>query len=98
TLIYTLSLHDALPIYYKYSKKENKIIDLSYNYDYIQMHASSSFFRASSLQGVKFDTTLKYAEDAKFVYNVLKKTFKIGLMSYIQDRKSTRLNSSHVSI
>lgn len=83
-----LSFFDGMvgehPLNYKYSKKENKIIDLSYNYDYIQMHASSSFFRASSLQGVKFDTTLKYAEDAKFVYNVLKKTFKIGLMSYIQ--------------
>ncbi|MEJ7338497.1 CDP-glycerol glycerophosphotransferase family protein [Staphylococcus epidermidis] len=83
-----LSFFDGMvgehPLNYKYSKKENKIIDLSYNYDYIQMHASSSFFRASALQGMKFDTTLKYAEDAKFVYNVLKKTFKIGLMSYIQ--------------
>lgn len=72
------------PLNYKYSKKENKIVDLNYNYDYIQMHASSAFFRASSIRGIKFDTTLKYGEDAKFVYNVIKKTFKIGLMSYIQ--------------
>lgn len=83
-----LSFFDGMvgehPLNYKYSKKENKIVDLSYNYDYIQMHASSSFFRASSLQGLKFDTNLKYAEDAKFVYNVLKKKFKIGLMSYIE--------------
>lgn len=83
-----LSFFDGMvgehPLNYKYSKKENKIIDLYYNYDYIQMHASSSFFRASSLLDIKFDTNLKYAEDAKFVYNVLKRTFKIGLMSYIQ--------------
>lgn len=83
-----LSFFDSMvgehPLNYKYDKKENKIVDLNYNYDHIQMNASSAFFRASALKGLTFDTILKYGEDAKFVYNVLKKTFKIGLMSYTQ--------------
>ncbi|MEB8091022.1 glycosyltransferase family 2 protein [Mammaliicoccus lentus] len=72
------------PLNYKYNKKENKIVDLNYDYDHIQMNVSSAFFRASALKGITFDTILKYGEDAKFVYNIIKKTFKIGLMGYTQ--------------
>lgn len=72
------------PLNYKYHYKENKVVDLKYNYDFIQMNASSAFFRSSTIKDIKFDTSLKYAEDAKFVYNVLKQKFKMGLMSYTQ--------------
>ena len=72
------------PLNYKYDHKENKVVDLVTEYDHIQMNASSVFFRASAIKDLQFDTTLKYAEDAKFVYNVLKQKFKIGLMSYTQ--------------
>lgn len=48
------------------------------------MNVASVFFRTSAIKGVTFDASLKYGEDAKFVYNVIKQTFKIGLMSYTQ--------------
>ncbi|MBM6629601.1 CDP-glycerol glycerophosphotransferase family protein [Mammaliicoccus vitulinus] len=72
------------PLNYKYEPRKNKIVNLEVDYENIQMNASSAFFRASSIKGMEFDTTLKYAEDAKFVYNILKRTYKIGLMSYTQ--------------
>lgn len=72
------------PLNYKYEARENKIVDLEIDYDHIQMNVSSAFFRSSAINDLKFDTSLKYAEDAKFVYNVIKKTYKIGLMSYTQ--------------
>ncbi|WP_353463065.1 CDP-glycerol glycerophosphotransferase family protein [Mammaliicoccus sciuri] len=72
------------PLNFKYENKENKIVDLNIDYDHIQMNVSSAFFRASALKGLTFDTTLKYGEDAKFVFNVLRRTFRIGLMSYTQ--------------
>lgn len=71
------------PLNYKFDKRENKIVDLLKEYNNIQMHASSSFFRSNAIQGVKFDSELKYAEDAKFVYDILKKTYKLGLLSYL---------------
>ncbi|RIM85672.1 glycosyltransferase [Staphylococcus xylosus] len=72
------------PLNYKYENKVNKIVDLNIQYDHIQMNVSSVFFRSTSIQGLKFDTTLKYAEDAKFVYYVIKQKYKIGLMAYTQ--------------
>lgn len=72
------------PLNFKFENKENKIIDLNIDYDHIQMNVASVFFRSTSIKNLKFDSTLKYAEDAKFVYNVLKKSCEIGLMAYTQ--------------
>lgn len=82
-----LSLFDSMtgehPLNYKFEKKVNKIVDLKDDYNNIQMHAASSFFRHKAIKDAEFDSTLKYAEDAKFVYQVLKNTYRLGLMSYI---------------
>ncbi|MGJ5715836.1 bifunctional glycosyltransferase/CDP-glycerol:glycerophosphate glycerophosphotransferase [Staphylococcus equorum] len=72
------------PLNFKYENKVNKVVDLKQDYDHIQMNVASVFFRTSAIKSVTFDTSLKYGEDAKFVYNVIKQTFKIGLMSYTQ--------------
>lgn len=82
-----LSFFDSLkgehPLNYKFDKKQNRVVDLLSDYNNIQMHASSSFFRRTAIGNAKFDSKLKYAEDAKFVYEVLKKTYKLGLLSYL---------------
>lgn len=71
------------PLNYKFEKEKDVLVDLLKDYDNIQMHASSSFFRKSAIGKIKFDSNLKYAEDAKFVYDVLKKKYKLGKLSYI---------------
>src|SRR5690625_7303183 len=73
TVIYTLSLHDALPIYFieeDYIDLTNKILERIKQYFFINMDEEE--FK------VKFALHLK---------NLI-----------IRDRKSTRLNSSHVAI
>ena len=71
------------PLNYKFNKSENIVVDLLQDYNNIQMHASSSFFRNTAIKNIRFDSELKYAEDAKFVYDVLKKTYKLGMLSYL---------------
>src|SRR5690606_40154052 len=85
TATYTLSLHDALPI------------------------CSSSFFiyagplRPAFLSQLKSDGFIKvslpcHINDAKGLHNAPRYTFLPGLLTLFRDRKSTRLNSSHVKI
>src|SRR5690606_41947417 len=87
TVIYTLSLHDALPISsYDLIKAEGISLDLQDEY---QICTAENFFPSINpgvfdsyswlLDGVKVDST---------------DTFRPN----VEDRKSTRLNSSHVKI
>ena len=56
---------------YKYECENSRIIDLAHEYSFVQMSASSAFFRHKILQDRSFDTTLKYAEDAKLIMDIL---------------------------
>ena len=56
---------------YKYECESSRIIDLAHEYSFVQMSASSAFFRHKILQDRSFDTTLKYAEDAKLIMDIL---------------------------
>src|SRR2546422_7748598 len=74
TEIYTLSLHDALPIFPRVVGGSNqKGVDLA-----------SRFYEAIIDAPIKPMATIKEAEAVKVVEN-----------SFREDRKSTRLNSSH---
>ena len=56
---------------YKYECENSRIIDLAHEYSFVQMSASSAFFRHKIIQDRSFDTTLKYAEDAKLIMDIL---------------------------
>ena len=65
---------------YKYNSKYNLMIDLWKQYSYVQMHASSSFFRRDMLTPDFFDTSLRYAEDAKAIMSLLMKKSRYGVV------------------
>src|SRR5205807_10382478 len=82
TYIYTLSLHDALPIFCEYGTvKVEKLLTVE-RYSHV-MHI------VSSLRG-------RLREDVD-CFDALMACFPAGTEA-VQDRKSTRLNSSHLVI
>ena len=68
--------------YLDYKFDKSKIVNLSEEYSHIQLHASSSFFRFSSIKGNEFDVNIFIGEDTKFITNIL--MFK-PLIGFIKD-------------
>src|SRR3712207_8132424 len=113
TEIYTLSLHDALPIY---TMRGGKMLN---NWRMAQLHAQEAPERVQELEdwGALFDRTEdglisqrdfgghRYARLAhvgdrtglELIRTLQQRTVALGIDVYI-DRKSTRLNSSHANI
>ena len=56
---------------YKYQNGRNQIIDLNTKYSYVQMSIASSFVKHEVLNEHTFDTSLRYAEDAKVIMQLL---------------------------
>ncbi|MFS0656762.1 CDP-glycerol:glycerophosphate glycerophosphotransferase [Bacillus sp. 179-C3.3 HS] len=83
-----LSLFDAVtgehPLNYKFDKTTTKTINLLDEPANIQMNVSSSFIRRSAIKGREFDRKLKYGEDTKFLFNILKDNPRLGLLSYTE--------------
>ena len=50
-----------------YKFKKTRIVNLTEEYGYIQLSASSCFFRYSSIQNITFDEDVIFEEDAKFI-------------------------------
>ena len=63
-----------------YKFKTTRIVNLTKNYDCIQLSSSSSFFRFSSIRGKKFDQGIFSGEDIKFISNLLLFKPIIGLI------------------
>ena len=80
----------SIPIYYFGSKKGDHplnfkfkktcVVDLLKQPEFIQLSAPSSFFKASAIKNIKFNTKLQTAEDAFFVNQVLLKNLRLGLV------------------
>lgn len=66
---YFESMHNYHFLDYKF--KVTRVINLNQDYDSIQLSASSSFFRASSIKGKKFDEGIFSGEDIRFISNLL---------------------------
>ena len=62
---YFESMHNYHFLDYKF--KVTRVINLNQDYDSIQLSASSSFFRASSIKGKKFDEGIFSGEDIRFI-------------------------------
>lgn len=81
----------AIPIYFFDGKKGEhplngkfkdgtRLIDLREEWQALQMSVVFGFTRASAAKGIKFDCNLKYAEDAKFLFEILKKKPFLGVV------------------
>lgn len=65
---------------YKYASNLDQIIDLDAQYSYIQMSAASSFFKREVLSSDFFDTSLRYAEDAKAITKLFLNNSHYGIV------------------
>lgn len=63
-----------------YKFNTTRITNLTKEYNCIQLHAASSFFRYSSIKGEKFDENIFYGEDTKFIANLILFKPIIGLV------------------
>ena len=54
-----------------YKFNETRVVNLSEEYSYIQLSASSSFFKKSSIKGKQFDENILIGEDVKFINNII---------------------------
>ena len=66
------------PLDYKFYK--TRIVNLSQEYDSIQLSASSSFFRKSSIEGKYFKEDVYFCEDSRFVNSILLLKPRMGLI------------------
>src|SRR5699024_11976193 len=95
TTIFTLSLHDALPIYTDHNYKKD---------DVETAQLPSSVVVAEAVQGTvnpKGEGIAAYTihTNGQVEFTFLEAVESVGAVDeQIEDRKSTRLNSSHVSI
>src|SRR5690606_41319522 len=91
---YTLSLHDALPIYSEYRNSKNKGASVIWQHRFSDIDMIQASVQQSE---VKFDEMPQ--NDYEYQNAMLAYSATLRAFSYIlQDRKSTRLNSSHVKI
>lgn len=64
---------------YKY--KSTRVVDLSVDFDHIQLSASSAFIKKDSIGSLTFDSDLLLSEDAVFLNKILLKKMKLGVVS-----------------
>lgn len=85
------------PLNYKF-KQGNRIVDVTKEFDQIQLSVTSAFFDVQYLEDTLFDTKIKYSEDAKYIYEILIKNKKneYGLIAnpYYLYRKRLTKNSA----
>ena len=80
------------PLDYKFYK--TRVVDLSEEYQSIQLSASSAFFRFSIIKGKKFDEKVFSGEDTIFVNNLLIKKPIFGLIREVLYFYRRRADSS----
>ena len=59
----------------------DKVVDIFENYDHIQLSVTSAFIRSSAIGDIRFDTRVKYSEDAKFLFEIIFKQCKLGIIA-----------------
>lgn len=65
---------------YKY-KAGTRVIDLTKEYEMIQLSSSSAFFKSFLKDEFRFNPKMKYAEDAEMINKILLKTNTLGVVS-----------------
>jgi glycosyltransferase involved in cell wall biosynthesis len=67
------------PLNFKFDA--NKVIDIHEDYNQVQLHAASSFYKAEVAREHRFDSNLKYGEDIKFITEIILNKEKFGVVS-----------------
>lgn len=89
------------PLNYKFV--DDTIINISTNFKDIELHAASCFIRTEAIK-YKFDSKLKYGEDALFINQIIIEKLKYGIISssYFYYRKrpdlSSAINTCHTNL
>ncbi len=67
---------------YKFKNKKDGVYDVVEHFNYIQLSVTSAFIRTEVAKMTKFDTRIKYSEDAKYLFElfILTKNTKLGLI------------------
>ncbi len=68
------------PLNYKF-EQGSRVIDLCNEWDAVQLSMSSSFIKCNSLEGVSFNTELRYGEDTELLLQILIKNPFLGVVS-----------------
>ena len=77
---------------YKYH--ESKIVDLDDDWNFIQLSASSAFFKSDVFDNYSFDETLISSEDSIMINKILLDNFKYGVVKNAAYNYRKRLNES----
>ena len=78
------------PLDFKFDR--DKVIDIFNEYNHIQLSSAAAFFRRSVLNGIRFDTSVRFSEDAKLVTSVLLDNPKMGILAsteYMYRKRAT---------
>ena len=77
-----------------YIFEEDKIINIEEDYEYIHLHAASTFFKTDLAKQYKFDTKLKYGEDAKYVTEIILDEKKFGILKSAEYNYRKRIDET----
>ena len=79
---------------YKFQNGD-RLVDLNDEYTYVQLSSCSTLIRATALKNKKFNTTLKMAEDARLLTEIVFDNMKVGIIS--SSKYNYRRRKEHTS-
>ena len=62
-----------------YKFKKTKLVDLTDEYEFIQMDVTGAFIKSEAIGDIRFCEDLKYGEDARFINTIIIEKRKIGV-------------------
>ncbi len=87
------------PLNYKY--REDKIIDIREDYEYIQLSTCSCFVRKNVIKKYRYDSEIKNEEDTKFINEILLDNFYMGVLKkpvYYYRKRADQSSASQTSV
>ena len=90
--------HGGHPLNYKY--KEDKIIDIREDYEYIQLSTCSCFVRKEVIKNYKYDSEIKNEEDTRFINEILLDNYYMGILhnpTYYYRKRADQSSASQTS-
>ena len=64
-----------------YKFEESKVVNIFEDYDYIHLHITSSIIKSAIVKNFKFNSKIKYGEDANFVNEIILEKAKYGVLN-----------------
>ncbi len=73
---------------------KNRVINILDDYQYVQLHAASTFIKTDAMKIATFDSSLKYGEDALYISQLIIDKNKYGVVSEPIYHYRKRINQS----